>query len=53
MLKNISVEAALEILLNLPLKPDTEKVSLSDCLGRVLSQDVYASINVPPLTEAL
>lgn len=52
MLKNISVEAALEILLNLPLKPDTEKVSLSDCLGRVLSQDVYASINVPPFDRS-
>jgi molybdopterin molybdotransferase len=44
----LSVEEALERILEAfqPLEP--ERTSLVDALGRVLTQDVYADVNIPP-----
>jgi molybdopterin biosynthesis enzyme len=52
MLKNITVEEANKLLLKLPVELETEAVHISSSLGRVLSQDIYANINVPPFDRS-
>lgn len=41
-----------EIIKKLPLKRSVEKVSLEKAYKRVLSEDVYATINLPPFRRA-
>lgn len=48
----ISVEQALEkILSHIDILPEEENPIL-DCLGQVLAEDIYSSINIPPLDNA-
>ena len=48
----ISVEQALEKILSYVNVLEEEEGPILDCLGRVLSEDIYSSINVPPLDNA-
>lgn len=45
----ISVEQALEKVLNNVITLDNEEISILDCMGQVLAEDVYSDIDVPPL----
>ena len=48
----ISVEEALEKVLSYVDMLETEDVLLLECLGRVLAEDIYSTINIPPLDNA-
>jgi molybdopterin molybdotransferase len=48
----ISVEEALDKILSHIQPLGTEKVSLTDALGRVLAEDVYAPRDIPPLDNS-
>lgn len=52
MRKKISLEEALELLLNHSLQMEEEQVHLMDALGRVLSKDVVAQENTPPFDRS-
>lgn len=48
----LSVEQALEtVLTNIRVLEEEEK-SITDCLGQVLTEDIYSDINVPPLDNS-
>lgn len=34
------------------LKPETEEVDLVDCTNRILAEDIYSDINLPPFTNS-
>jgi len=48
----ISIEEALQRILNNVKILEPEQKPILDCLGQVLAEDVYSSINVPPLDNA-
>jgi molybdopterin molybdotransferase len=48
----LSVEQALEKLLDRIETLGTEKSPILECLGQVLAEDVYSDINVPPLDNS-
>jgi len=48
----ISVEQALDKILNYVDVLEDEQSPILDCLGQVLAEDVYSSINVPPLDNS-
>ena len=48
----ISVEEALDKILSHIQPLGTEKVSLTDALGRVLAEDIYAPRDIPPLDNS-
>jgi len=51
-LKVVPLEKALEVIGSFPLEPETEKVPLSEALGRVLAEDVVSPIDVPSFDRA-
>ncbi len=48
----ISVEQALDKVLSYVDALEEEQSPILDCLGQVLAEDIYSSINVPPLDNA-
>lgn len=48
----ISVEQALEKILSYIDVLGEEQKPILDCLGQVLAEDVYSSINIPPLDNS-
>ena len=48
----ISVEEALEKILDCVNLLEPEETPVLDCLGQVLAEDVYSSIDVPPLDNS-
>ena len=48
----ISVEQALEKILSYVDVLEEEQKSILDCLGQVLAEDIYSSINIPPLDNS-
>jgi len=48
----ISVEQALEKILSYVDVLGDEEGSILDCLGQVLAEDVYATVNIPPLDNS-
>jgi len=48
----ISVEQALEKVLSYVDVLEEERVPILDSLGQVLAEDIYSSINIPPLDSA-
>lgn len=48
----LSVEEAKEILLNRFLQKEDSVIPLVDALNKILSQDIYASINLPPFDNS-
>ncbi len=52
MLKNIEADHASAILRDLPAAHTTEDVALSEALGRVLAEDVVATVAVPPFDRS-
>ena len=48
----ISLEQALNILMNHVTHGKTERKTLEDCLGLVLSEDVYALLDMPPFSRS-
>ena len=50
--KLVSLDAAKEILFSLSKEVDAEKVSIDDALGRVLAEDIAASVDVPPFAKS-
>ncbi len=52
--KLISIEEALEVLEHIKnlVKPEYELVDLTECYNRVLAEDVYSPIDVPPFDRA-
>ncbi|NJE02604.1 gephyrin-like molybdotransferase Glp [Thermococcus sp. MV11] len=51
-LKVVPLEKALEVIDSFPLEPETEKVPLSEALGRVLAEEVVSPVDVPPFDRA-
>ena len=52
MLKNISVDAACDLLFNQPVRHRTETVTLENALNRVVSRDVRVKLPVPPFDRS-
>lgn len=52
MLKNPDYITARNLLVDTISPVDTEEVSLAECIGRVLAQDVIAADNVPPFDRS-
>ncbi|MDR0838304.1 MAG: molybdopterin molybdotransferase MoeA [Oscillospiraceae bacterium] len=53
MLKNVSPEEARSLLLSIPqASPETELVPLMSAFGRVLAEDVFADIPIPPFDRS-
>jgi len=52
MLKNIEVSKALDLLMSVPVKLDTELVPIGDALGRVAAETVKAEIPFPPFDRS-
>jgi len=52
MLKEIEVSEALRLLLDVPVKLDTETIELGDALGRVSAEPVVAGIPFPPFDRS-
>lgn len=50
--KNISADAARDMLLKLPVCLEAEKVRLEASCGRVLASDLYAEIDIPPFDRS-
>ncbi len=48
----ISVEEALEKVLSYVEVLESERKSILDCLGQVLAEDVYSTIDIPPLDNS-
>ena len=48
----ISLEQALDILMDHVTHGKTERTPLEDCLGLVLSEDVYALLDMPPFSRS-
>ena len=48
----ISLEQALNILMDHVTHGKTERKTLEDCLGLVLSEDVYALLDMPPFSRS-
>lgn len=48
----ISLEQALDILMDHVTHGKTERKTLEDCLGLVLSEDVYALLDMPPFSRS-
>lgn len=48
----ISYEEALEIVLNTSISFENEKVPLFKSLGRILAEDVFSDINMPPFNKS-
>jgi len=46
------LEQALEIVLNQDFKQKTERVSFQDALHRVLAEDIYADVDMPPFDKS-
>ncbi|WP_457741589.1 molybdenum cofactor synthesis domain-containing protein [Thermococcus sp.] len=51
-LKVVPLEKALEVIESFPLKPELERISLEEALGRILAEDIVSPINVPPFDRA-
>src|SRR5262245_55878359 len=49
----LSVEAALKIVLDNTPALDAEELPLSECLGRVLAEDVLSDLELPPFDRAM
>ncbi len=49
---NISIENAISALLSSVPSPCLERVSLSCAAGRILAEDIYARINLPPFNRS-
>lgn len=45
-------EEVVKLIENLPFEKKIEKVSIEEANGRVLAEDVYATINLPPFSRA-
>lgn len=52
MQKLVSDEIARGLLLDVPVSPKTETVPIDDAFGRVLAEDIYAQIDVPPFVRS-
>ncbi len=52
MIMRISLEQALNILMDHVTHGKTERKTLEDCLGLVLSEDVYALLDMPPFSRS-
>ena len=52
MLERIDADLAAHLLLQCIAEPGTEEIPLSDGAGRVLAQDMYASIPMPPFDRS-
>jgi molybdopterin molybdotransferase len=48
----ITFEEAYQTVINSGLRLGTEKVNLQDSLGRVMSEDVFSDINMPPFDKS-
>ena len=48
----ILFEEAYDIIMNQGPKPGTERVSLMESLGRILAEDIYSDIDMPPFDKA-
>ena len=48
----IELDKAIELAIQHPVKPGTERVSLNECLGRVLAEDLFADRDAPPFHRA-
>jgi molybdopterin molybdotransferase len=48
----ITFEEALQIVLNNAYSPANETVSITESLGRVLAEDVFSDINMPPFNRS-
>lgn len=48
----ILVEEAENILNNITFRPETEEVSLTDSLGRILGRDIVSGISMPPFNKS-
>jgi len=48
----VSLEAALEIILRYAQPVGTERIGTRSALGRVLSEDLYAPVNLPPFNRS-
>ena len=48
----ISLEQALNILMDHVTHGKTERKPLEDCLGLILSEDVYALLDMPPFSRS-
>src|SRR4030066_1174181 len=48
----ISVEEALEKVLSYVEVLDPEEKPILDCLGQVLAEDIYSTIDIPPLDNS-
>lgn len=45
-------EEAEQILQDVPVKPTTEEVSLEECRGRVLAEDIISPLDLPPFDKS-
>lgn len=52
MIMSISLEQALNILMDHVTHGKTERKPLEDCLGLILSEDVYALLDMPPFSRS-
>ncbi len=50
--KLITVEKAEEIIRSLELKPEFEVIPLTSALGRVVAEDIYSRVDLPPFDRA-
>jgi molybdopterin molybdotransferase len=48
----ILFEDALQTVLSQPFMPAGERIGLSDSLGRILAEDIYADIDMPPFDKS-
>ncbi len=48
----IPIEDAEKILKEIEVKPEIETIPLTDCLGRVLAQDIVSKIDMPPFDKS-
>lgn len=51
-LKITDPEEVEKIITNLPIKRKTEKIPVNDAYKRILAEDVYATLNLPPFRRA-
>lgn len=48
----ITFEEALSIINQVSVKPVTEKLQLADAVGRVLAEDIFSDVEMPPFNKA-